>query len=142
MKCPKCSSEKTVKNAPIPLKKNGIIQPVQRYKCKKCGYQFTKSEYVKYYSKEIKVLALRLLQELSYREIAKVLDIDNHSVIHYWDKKDNEMSRPMDYDNEKLKTEIIEAKAICEYAVRINYTNSYYYQKGLKALNKLFPNIY
>jgi len=79
MKCPKCKSSEKVKN--------GKIKGVQRYKCKKCHYNFTVTRKSTAKSNRIKRLALILyLEGLGFRSIARVLKVSHVSVMK-WIKK-------------------------------------------------------
>ena len=75
MICRKCGSVQNVKN--------GKVKGVQRYKCKDCGFQFTK-EIANGHSEEErnKAVALYLLG-LSMRVIAKLFRV-NVTTILYW----------------------------------------------------------
>ena len=74
MKCVKCGSDK--------LCKNGINTGVQRYKCKNCGYNFTKGRTSKPTS--LKRLALQLyLEGLGFRSIGRVLKV-SHVSVYKW----------------------------------------------------------
>ena len=75
MKCPACGSKSV---------KNGKIRGKQRFKCKKCNYQFTYP--TTYRAPEIKVLVMYLYQcGVSMRNIAKLLHI-SPTTIHDWIK--------------------------------------------------------
>ena len=75
MVCRKCGSLDNVKN--------GKVNDVQRYKCKDCGFQFTKEEANGHSEDERnKAIALYLLG-LSMRSIAKLFRV-NVSTILYW----------------------------------------------------------
>ena len=74
MKCIKCVSENTCKN--------GVNTGVQRYKCKDCGYNFTKGRPSK--PMHLKRLALQLyLEGLGFRSIGRVLNVSNVSVLNW-----------------------------------------------------------
>ena len=74
-KCPKCSSVSYVKN--------GFISEKQRYKCKNCKCNFTRST-VKGYSFEIKIQALKLYKEgLGFRSIARLLEVSFQTVANW-----------------------------------------------------------
>ena len=76
MKCAKCNSDEKIKN--------GILKGVQRYKCKKCGYNYTVEKRSGEYSKEIKRKALQLyLEGLGFRSIGRVLDVSNVSILNW-----------------------------------------------------------
>ena len=75
MNCPKCISEDYVKN--------GIKYNKQRYRCKKCGCNFTQS-HKHGASLEIKLQALKLyLEGMGFRAIGRILNVSNVTVL-YW----------------------------------------------------------
>jgi len=79
MRCPKCKSNEKVKN--------GKIKGVQKYKCKKCNYNFTVTLKSTAKSYRVKRLALTLyLEGLGFHSIARVLKVSHVSVIK-WIKK-------------------------------------------------------
>lgn len=66
--------------------KNGFIKGHQRYKCKKCGYQFTPTLH-KGFDEKVKLTACLLyINGLSLRTIAKLLNTSATSVLS-WVKK-------------------------------------------------------
>ena len=75
MHCPKCCSEKYVKN--------GIKYNKQRYKCKKCGCHFTQS-HTNGASLETKLYALRLyLEGMGFRAIGRLMGVNNVTVLNW-----------------------------------------------------------
>lgn len=77
-KCPKCASNNTVKN--------GQVFGWQRYKCKDCGYQFTK-ESPAGKPVSLKLLAHQLyLSGISMRDVASIIGVSAQSVSR-WIKK-------------------------------------------------------
>ena len=69
MNCPKCVSEENVKS--------GFLKGKQRYKCKKCGCNFTKSQ-KRGASLETKLFALKLyLEGTGFRAIGRILKVSN-----------------------------------------------------------------
>jgi len=76
MNCPRCKSERKVKN--------GVIKEVQRYRCKDCGYNYTVEKRSNEYPKSTKKKALQLyLEGLGFRSIGRVLDVSNVSVLNW-----------------------------------------------------------
>ena len=75
MNCPKCKSEKYIKN--------GHAMEKQRYKCKGCGCSFTQNR--KHgASFELKLQALKLyLQGMGFRGIGRVLKVSNVTVLNW-----------------------------------------------------------
>ncbi len=75
MKCPKCKSEKKVKN--------GQAHEKQRYKCKSCGCNYTKSR-PRGKSKAIKRKALQLyLEGMGFAAIGRFLKVSDVSVMRW-----------------------------------------------------------
>lgn len=75
MKCPKCGKEHYTKN--------GIQKGKQRYKCKECGCNYTKS-FKQGYPIEIKRKAIKYyLDGMCFRRIERLLVVSHVSVI-YW----------------------------------------------------------
>ena len=76
MKCPKCSSEKSVKS--------GLIKERQRYKCKECGCNYTVELKSTAKPKSLKKQALHLyLEGLGFRSIGRFLGVSNVSVLNW-----------------------------------------------------------
>ena len=74
--CPKCNSTSYTKS--------GIVQGRQRYKCKRCGYNFTVQKMGKRIDDYYVVKALQLYVEgISYREIERILGISHVSVMNW-----------------------------------------------------------
>ncbi len=79
LKCPKCDSLETVKN--------GIIKDRQRFRCKKCDYNFTVDKLGKGISSYYVIKALQLyIEGVSFREIERLLGVSHVSVMN-WVKK-------------------------------------------------------
>ncbi len=77
--CPKCSSEKSVKN--------GVVKGRQRFRCKACGYNFTVDKMGKSISVYYVIKALQLYVEgVGFREIERLLGVSHVSVMN-WVKK-------------------------------------------------------
>ena len=75
MHCPKCCSDKYVKN--------GIKYNKQRYKCKKCGCHFTQS-HKRGAPLEKKLMALKLyLEGMGFRGIGRLLNVSNVTVLNW-----------------------------------------------------------
>ena len=75
MHCRKCGSEVFVKN--------GFVAGVQRYKCKKCGFQFTRETPHGKPMKD-KILALILyLSGLSMHMIGKIVGVSTQSIMRW-----------------------------------------------------------
>ena len=86
MKCPKCQSEHNVKN--------GIVRCAQRYKCKKCGNNFS-IDYSQVVEKERKRrfgLAM-YLEGLGFHSIARLLNVSHVSVMNWVKKYGSELSK-------------------------------------------------
>lgn len=76
MKCSRCGSgERT---------KNGIIQGVQRYKCKSCGYNYTVVFRRGTKPADQKRMALLMyLEGLGFRSIGRILNVHNTTVYRW-----------------------------------------------------------
>ena len=73
--CPKCNASEVVKN--------GKILGKQRFKCKKCCFQFTRHT-PQGYAPEVKAQAVRLYSHgLSLRAVAKMLNVSRTSVLNW-----------------------------------------------------------
>ena len=76
MNCPKCKSENKVKN--------GFVKEIQRYKCKKCGYNYTVEKRSNEYGMSTKKFALQLyLEGLGFRSIGRIIKVSNVSVLNW-----------------------------------------------------------
>lgn len=74
--CPNCSSDEYVKS--------GVVNDKQRYKCKKCNYNFTVNKLGKKIDDYFVNKALQLyLEGLSYREIERILGISHVSILNW-----------------------------------------------------------
>jgi transposase-like protein len=74
MNCPKCNSERCVKD--------GIVKNKQRYLCKPCKYRYTVRGIGK--PKSLKKFALQLyLEGLGFRSIGRILKVSNVSVLNW-----------------------------------------------------------
>ena len=76
MVCPNCESEKFVKN--------GMHLNRQRYKCKLCGYQYTKED-ARHSQKEISLAVSLYSLGFSFRTIAKMFEVSPNT-IYLWVK--------------------------------------------------------
>lgn len=77
MNCPKCRSAKAVKN--------GIMKQKQRYKCKKCGCNFTQSTMARI-PLETRIEAIKLyLEGVGFRRIERLTSV-HHTTVMKWVK--------------------------------------------------------
>jgi transposase len=75
MSCKQCGSVERVKS--------GVIKGKQRYKCKKCGCNYTESKDNRRGLEE-KLLALQMYASgMSFRSIAKLLKVSNVAVLKW-----------------------------------------------------------
>jgi len=75
MYCPKCASENYVKS--------GFTKGKQRYKCKKCGCNFTQS-HLRTYSFKTKFQAAKMyLEGMGFRSIGRILGVSNVAVLNW-----------------------------------------------------------
>ena len=78
-KCPKCEC--------VEAAKNGILKGRQRFRCKKCGYNYTVDKIGKGISTYYVIKALQLyIEGVSLRELERLLGISHVSVMN-WVKK-------------------------------------------------------
>lgn len=95
MDCPKCSSAEKIKN--------GFVRGLQRYKCKKCCYNYTVEKRSGEYSKAIKRKALQLyLEGLGFRSIGRILGVSNVSVLN-WIRGFGEEVKSLQNDNQSIE---------------------------------------
>lgn len=85
LKCLRCGSEKAVKN--------GFIFGLQRYKCKKCGYQYTKTKPHGRSDHEKRTALILYASGMSMSMIAKIVNVSVQTVSRwirafYTQKKD------------------------------------------------------
>lgn len=74
--CPKCNNDTYVKS--------GVIKGRQRYKCKKCSYNFTVQKQGKKINDYYVTKALQLyIEGISYREIERILGVSHVSVMNW-----------------------------------------------------------
>lgn len=114
MNCPKCKSEKKVKD--------GIVRDKQRYQCKECSYRYT-VEY-KNVSPDKKKNALHLYMEgLGFRSIGRHLEV-SHVAVYNWIKSYGENVEELRSDKEievveidELHTYICSNKTISGYGL-------------------------
>ena len=79
MECPKCKIGDYVKN--------GMLRGFQRYKCKKCLYQYTVDRKSDVKTKETRRLALEMyLEGLGFRAIGRILRI-SYGTVYVWIKE-------------------------------------------------------
>ncbi len=70
MNCPRCKSSDSTKN--------GIVGGRQRYRCSRCGYNYTVEKKSTAYPESVKKQALQLyLEGLGFRSIGRFLNIGN-----------------------------------------------------------------
>jgi len=87
MNCPKCKSEKKVKN--------GVLKGIQRYKCKNCGFNFTVEYKSTAKSIDKKKFGLMLyLEGLGFQSISRLLEVSHVAVIK-WIKKYGEQLKEL-----------------------------------------------
>ena len=78
MACSKCGDEKMIKN--------GLVRGLQRYQCKKCGYNYTVAQKSTAFSDDVKQEALNMyLEGAGFRAIARILQV-SHVSVYRWIK--------------------------------------------------------
>ena len=76
MKCPKCKSDKKIKD--------GIVRQKQRYKCKECNFRYTVASGSGAKPLYLRKLALQLyLEGLGFRFIGRVLGVSYVTVLNW-----------------------------------------------------------
>jgi len=71
----------------------GIINTIQRYKCKECNYNYTVKRRSYDYPSSVKKKALQLyLEGLGFRSIGRILDVSNVSVLNWIRSFGNEVA--------------------------------------------------
>lgn len=103
-KCPKCFTEKYIKN--------GFACGKQRYKCKSCGCNFTK-ERIKYDNKIKKDAIVLYLEGLGINAIARFLQI-SQQIISYWIKKYGNIVQELRNKN-NTEYDLVEVDELCTF---------------------------
>jgi len=99
--CPKCESCEHVKS--------GFKNKKQRYKCKKCGCNFTQNN-LRTYSFKIKFQAVKLyLEGVGLRSIGRILNVSNVTIL-FWIRNFGVLVR--DYAQNQLPKDIQEVEVI------------------------------
>jgi transposase-like protein len=76
MNCPKCQSDKKVKD--------GIVKQKQRYKCKECNFRYTVPSGSNAKPRYLRKLALQLyLEGQGFRSIGRILGVSNVTVLNW-----------------------------------------------------------
>ena len=79
MNCPRCKSSDSTKN--------GIVGGRQRYRCSRCGYNYTVEKKSTAYPESVKKQALQLyLEGLGFRSIGRFLNV-SHVTVQNWIKQ-------------------------------------------------------
>jgi transposase-like protein len=105
MKCPKCSCKKSVKS--------GKIKGRQRYKCKKCGCNYTVELKSTAKPKSMKRQALHLyLEGLGFRSIGRFLGVSNVSVLNWIKSFGKEVK---ELNSESKEIEMVEVDEMHSY---------------------------
>ncbi len=105
MRCPKCRGEEKAKN--------GFKKGIQRYKCKRCGCNYTKST-PHGYPIEVKREALRYyLEGMGFRRIERLPEI-SHTAVIYRAKKAGEKIKDIAFEERKAeKVDVLELDEMC-----------------------------
>ena len=75
MKCPQCRSEEKVKN--------GFVRDTQRYKCKNCGHNYTKSSRQRHSEEKRKRCIELYLEGVGFRGVSRLEDV-SHTTVMNW----------------------------------------------------------
>ena len=104
MNCPKCKSDKYVKD--------GVVNQRQRYQCKQCNFRYTVKMKSTSKPQDINRLALEMyLEGLGFRSIGRVLKV-SHVSVYNWIKGIGERVEELRSDN---KIEVIELDEMHTY---------------------------
>lgn len=112
IKCKRCGSDSWVKN--------GMVQGVQRYKCKSCAYNYINRDKRQKYTEADRLEVLKLyLENCGIRTIERLTGIRN-SQISKWILKSaedlqNEISKAKHSVNSIKDIEILEIDELCTY---------------------------
>ena len=114
MHCPKCHSEKKVKN--------GKVLNKQRYKCKECKCSYTQS-HKNGYSLEKRLSALQLyLEGTGFRAIGRVVNVSNVTVLNWIRNFGKNVKEYVmeNMPNDSRDVEIIEMDEMWHFTVKKN----------------------
>ena len=94
--------------------KNGMVKGKQRYRCKRCGYNYRTEKYYKYYSDAEKKEALRYHNEgIGFRIIGRLLRMDPKSVINWVKKAAKQIQYIIKDSKAPENVEIVELDEMC-----------------------------
>jgi transposase-like protein len=103
-KCPRCQSEKRVKN--------GYINGRQRYRCKFCKYDYTVGQKSTAVSSDKKRIALQMyLEGLGFNSIGRLLKV-SHVAVQKWVRK---YGRKLDELRSEQSVEVVELDEMHTY---------------------------
>ena len=112
MECPKCSGLERVKN--------GFMCGKQRYKCKTCGCNFSKST-KQGYPLQIKKKALQYyLEGMGFRRIERLLCVSHVSVMNWVKQASNQIRQEREKFYKERNIDILELDELCTYIKKNN----------------------
>jgi transposase-like protein len=104
--CPKCGSDLRVKN--------GFMKSLQRYKCKGCGCNYTKSD-KQGYPANVKREAVRYyLEGLGFRRIERLLGI-SYTTVYYWVKELGQVIKEKYSKEQGKRVDVLEFDELCTW---------------------------
>jgi transposase-like protein len=106
MECPKCGAEQKVKN--------GFMKGLQRYKCKGCRCNYTKSAQRGYPLSVRRKVIKYYLEGIGFRRIERLLGKSNVTVL-YWVRDLGHKVREYAESQPKKDEKIIELDELCAY---------------------------
>ena len=111
MNCQKCTSREKVKN--------GFTRGLQRYKCKRCGYNYTTNKR-RGKPRDIKRLAIQMyLEGLGFRSIGRILKVSNVSVLN-WVREAGEEVKSLISEGKRKKVSVMELDELWHYIGKKN----------------------
>lgn len=117
MHCPKCEKEHH--------RKNGFHKGLQRYKCKECGCNFTKST-KRGYSVEVKRQAIKLyLEGVGFRQIERIMCISNVTVLYWVRDLAKKLKEYVSQNKKPRKVDILELDELYTYVKKSPTTSGY-----------------
>ena len=104
--CPECASEERVKN--------GYAKGLQRYKCKGCGCNYTKSVKHGYPIKAKREAVKYYLEGIGFRRIERLLGI-SYATVYYWIKELGQKIEEKHTKEAGKKVDVLEFDELCTY---------------------------
>ena len=104
--CPKCLSEERVKS--------GFMKRLQRYKCKTCGCNYTKSSKQGYPAKLKRDAIKYYLEGIGFRRIERLLGI-SYATAYYWVKEVGQKIKEKCAKEQGKTVDVLEFDELCTW---------------------------